>query len=107
MSSTKISTFLNDAPKDEYLVDKVILIFGFTEACRKAEICALNIIDVQDSGTSLTIQINATKTHNIIRFDIDGEFYTIVKKYIILRPTLIKTTRFFVNVENRSVLSSP
>ncbi|XP_008544678.1 uncharacterized protein LOC103569249 [Microplitis demolitor] len=103
-TATEIAEFLNSAPDAEYLLEKVILVFGICGASRRAEICGLTTEDVKDTGTQLIVTIqHVIKNVPDRKFTIDDNFYKLVKKYIFLRPERgpyrKMTNRFFLNYQ--------
>ncbi|KAL7302633.1 hypothetical protein TKK_0004695 [Trichogramma kaykai] len=69
-----------------YLSTKVILIFGICGAMRCKEIVDLKQGDVEDNGKEFVITIKDTKNYYPRIFIIGAKFYSIVKKYVNLRP---------------------
>ncbi|CAI6366167.1 unnamed protein product [Macrosiphum euphorbiae] len=100
LTSTDIKKFIDEAPNIQYLVTKVVLIFGITGACRREELSNITINDIQDFGSMLHIKLPYTKTNCSRSFTIEGEFYDIFKKYIDLRPANVQSDRFFLNYKN-------
>lgn len=57
-------------------------------ACRAAELHSMQITDIEDHGSIFMITVPNTKTNIARKFTVTGAFYTIVKKYLKLRPTM-------------------
>ncbi|XP_008546629.1 uncharacterized protein LOC103570614 [Microplitis demolitor] len=108
LTKTNISDFLNKAPDSIYLAEKVIMIFGIVGACRKPELCNLTVRDIVDNGTSLVVTTPATMGIQRMReFTIDGDFYTMVKMYLDLRPKDVKINRIFLNYQKGKCTQQP
>lgn len=93
-----IDKFLVEALDEHYLMTKVLLIMGYTGACRREEITNILIDDIEDKKTMLLIKIPNTKTNNPRSFIINGEKeLNLYRKYIALRPTNVPHRRLFIN----------
>jgi cyclophilin family peptidyl-prolyl cis-trans isomerase len=66
-------------------------------ACRRHELCDLTVNDIEDKGDMLLVKIPKTKNDKPRSFVVTDNFYHIYKKYAILRPNNVSTTRFFLN----------
>jgi len=101
LSEDDIARFINDAPDDKYLSMKVVALFGIFGACRRDELCKMEIGDIDDQGNLWIIRISYNKTDKPRSFVICGEIgnanaVNICKKYASLRPIHTKHNRFFV-----------
>ncbi|KAJ3662072.1 hypothetical protein Zmor_006436 [Zophobas morio] len=76
---SKLLAFLEtETPDKDFLVMKVVMIMGIARACRKHELCALTVEDIEDKGTSIVVKIPNTKTRIPRTFTtIDHEKYGI------------------------------
>ncbi|XP_044009448.1 uncharacterized protein LOC122853196 [Aphidius gifuensis] len=99
-TSKEIEHFLNDAPDKFYLAVKVAFIFGFIGACRCKELYNMTIDDLKDDGSLLIVTIRPEANRKQRIFTVEGEFYNIYKKYILLRPNDIQTNRLFIKLKN-------
>lgn len=79
-----ITTFLNTAENYNYLLIKVVLVFGLNGACRKAELCHLLLDDIEDSESILVITLHDTKTKKCRIFTVTNELngYELYQEYI-------------------------
>lgn len=80
---------------------QVVCIFGLCGACRSHELASVimeHIIRYEDMYF-VTIPREFTKTDKDNAFGITGELFHIVKKYEALRPSHVKTDRFFLNFQ--------
>ncbi|XP_057334601.1 uncharacterized protein LOC130673566 isoform X1 [Microplitis mediator] len=108
LTKANISDFLNKAPDSIYLAEKVIMIFGIVGACRKPELCNLTVRDIVDNGTNLVVTTPSTMGIQRMReFTIDGDFYTMVKMYLDLRPKDVKINRIFLNYQKGKCTQQP
>lgn len=69
-------------------------------ACRAAELHSMQITDLEDHGSIFMVSVPNTKTKIARKFTVTGNFYTIVKKYLNLRPTDISQTILFFKFQN-------
>ncbi|KAL0879211.1 hypothetical protein ABMA27_002994 [Loxostege sticticalis] len=104
-SGQNVETFLNDAPDKEFLAIKVALIFGIHGACRGNELVKITVDDIENhSDQLLLVKLTDTKTKIDRSFIIRGEYKRIVEKYQSLRPSDIKSNRFFIRYQNGKCL---
>ncbi|XP_028132030.2 uncharacterized protein LOC126892541 [Diabrotica virgifera virgifera] len=100
-SREEVNKFLLDAPDHNYLLMKVLLIFGISGACRCDELVKMVTKDVEDKGSILIVNIPNTKTNMQRTFVINASSgngpndIEIYRKYISLRPK-IDQSRLFV-----------
>ena len=90
LSEDDIARFINDATEDKYLAMKVVALFGIFGACRRDELCKMEIGDIDDQGNLWIIRISNSKTDKPRSFVICGEIgnanaVNICKKYASLR----------------------
>lgn len=69
-------------------------------ACRAAELHSMQITDLEDHGSIFMVGVPNTKTKIARKFTITGNFYTIVKKYLNLRPRDTSQTILFFRFQN-------
>ncbi|XP_015115445.1 uncharacterized protein LOC107040041 [Diachasma alloeum] len=96
-TSKEIEKFLNDAPDNQYLPEKVTLIFGIIGACKNQELVNLTVDDIEDDGTMALVKIPKNENNAARSFTVCGEFYKMYKKYAVLRPKKVDYKRFFLN----------
>lgn len=99
-SKEEISTFLNEASDDIYLLIKVATIFGLAGACRREELAKMKTSDIEDKGNLIVVKIQDSKNHTSRSFVIsaeinDGKYLLFYRKYTALRPSTAHQ-RFFV-----------
>ncbi|CAD6204315.1 GSCOCG00009914001-RA-CDS, partial [Cotesia congregata] len=91
-TAAEITEFLNTSSDKEFLVEKV-------------QICGLTIDNVIDTGSKFVVTIqHVVKKIPVRRFSIEDDFYTLVKKYVSLRPVPKSpgqkmSNRFFLNYQ--------
>ncbi|XP_031348032.1 uncharacterized protein LOC116174282 [Photinus pyralis] len=99
-SKNQLINFLTSACDEQYLLMKVVAIFGLFGACRRIEFYNLCVSDVQEEGAVFVVNLKDTKTHQPRTFTIlndDNMNYTeLIKKYINLRPKHVKIEKFFL-----------
>lgn len=82
------------------MFSQVVLILGISGACRSSELTNLTIKDIESQGQLLLVKLTKTKTSIERSFVVQEEFTQIVKKYQKMRPSDLKTDRFFLNYQN-------
>lgn len=97
--------FIRTAPDEEYLLHKVILIMGIQGCIRRKEIYNIKITDLEDDV--FIVKIPVTKTKKPKQFLVTDSFYTILKKYINLRPLDIKTDHLFLGYRAGKCIKTP
>lgn len=81
---------------------------GITGACRRDELCNIKMSNVTEhDGLLILVKIPDTKTHIPRSFTVTDKFFSIVKKYMELRPKNCKIDRFFLNYQNGKCLQQP
>lgn len=100
-TADQISKFMVTAPDNTWLLDKVILILGIFGACRRDDLVHLSINDVKDNITYFTVFLRDGKTHKNRSFTITDDECSfkpcqLIRKYMLLRPTHMKSDRFFI-----------
>lgn len=73
---------------------------GVMGACRAAELHSMKITDLEEYRSTFMVNVPNTKTKIARKFSVTGNFYTIVKKYLSLRPVNISQTIFFFKFQN-------
>jgi predicted nucleotide-binding protein (sugar kinase/HSP70/actin superfamily) len=68
-----VTTFLNKAPNDTFLLIKVVLIFGLNGACRRVELCSLTVDYLEDTGNILVVTLHDTKIKKKRVFTVGSE----------------------------------
>lgn len=109
LSMENVQDFLENAPESNYLLMKVVLVFGLSGACRRAELCNLTINDIKDNGSMLVVTLNDTKTKKKRMFAVTSECngYELYQKYARLRPKNVKHVRFFLYYKNSKCSCQP
>ncbi|XP_031327417.1 uncharacterized protein LOC116181409 isoform X2 [Photinus pyralis] len=93
--------FLNNAPDEQYLGIKVVLVIGVSGACRCDEMVNMTIDNIEDLGSVIHIKIPDSKTKKPRSFTIIGEKYiNLYRKYTSLRPPAMESRRFFLKFQN-------
>ncbi|XP_045765066.1 uncharacterized protein LOC123867182 [Maniola jurtina] len=99
LSGNNIETFIKEAPDEQYLLEKVILIFGVNGACRSNEMTALTINDIETYDNKMLVRVRGCSKNDRM-FIVQDELLKVVQKYQKLRPVGIKSDRFFLNFKN-------
>ncbi|CAG5109262.1 Protein of unknown function [Cotesia congregata] len=92
-SWNEIKKFIDEAPDNGYLIEKVVVIFGITGAMRGGEFPELRVQDVEDTGSQLIVTILKTKTDYPRTFVIGPEYRNKILQYKALRPNNSNTDR--------------
>ncbi|KAJ6642979.1 hypothetical protein Bhyg_07935 [Pseudolycoriella hygida] len=66
----EIKKFLLEAPDSEFLVIKVVTVFGISGGCRGEEICNVMLGHVKDTGSKIVVRISESKTYTAKLFPI-------------------------------------
>lgn len=98
-TSEQIHNFIKEAPDNEYLLTKVVLIMGVMGACRRDELYKMKLNYFEDLGSAVLVKIPNTKTKISRTFTVTGYFYKIYKIYADLRPQNCKESCFFLNYQ--------
>jgi integrase len=106
LTAEQVTKFLCEASDGEYLLAKVILVFGIFGACRRDDLIRLSLDDVEDNGRFLVVFLRDGKTHRSRSFTITNENCkfdpcTIYRKYADLRPKHMESRRLFVAYRNQ------
>ncbi|KAK4884193.1 hypothetical protein RN001_000464 [Aquatica leii] len=86
-----VATFIEQAPDEEFLLMKVILVIGVSGACRREELYKMTLEDIKYKDDILLITIPITKTSTSRTFVISKSTWVeLVKKYIEIRKKIEK-----------------
>lgn len=101
LNKDHVETFISEAPDGLFLMIKVALIIGVSGACRREELCALTVDDIQETGSSLLLTIRNRTTQTVRKFTIQDKdrhqsYLAYIKKYAALRPAHTEHRRFFI-----------
>lgn len=112
LEAEDILKFLTDAPDNDYLLAKVIAIFGIHGATRSDELYKLMISNVDDRQSVIVVSIFDTKTKQDRSFAVTDKenqisFLDIIRKYIALRPSTVTHNKFFVNYRHQKCTCQP
>ncbi|XP_057339902.1 uncharacterized protein LOC130677239 [Microplitis mediator] len=89
-----IKKFIDKAPDDGYLIEKVVAIFDIAGAMRGGEFPDLRVQDIEDTGSQLIVTILKTKTDYPRTFVIGPEYRSKILQYKALRPKDSNTDSF-------------
>ncbi|XP_031359311.1 uncharacterized protein LOC116182891 [Photinus pyralis] len=93
----QINRFIHEADDKHYLDTKVILIMGYSGACRREELTNMALGDIQYKNDIVVVSVPKTKTNVMRQFVITEKFWIdIIKKYSSIRPVNTCHQRFFV-----------
>lgn len=96
MLTDDIKKFLNEAPDEVHLLNKVVLIFGVSGALRRNEIYKITVNDVEEKDSALFVNIPETKNNRAKSFAITGFMFNLYKKYRLLRPKNASSPKLFL-----------
>lgn len=105
--------FIMEAPDDQFLLSKVVLIFGLYGACRRDELLKLTVDDVEDHKKYMLVSLQQTKTYTPRSFVIPDTASSSINPYAIyctyagLRPRNIGTRRLFLGYRNGKCIAQP
>lgn len=104
-----VEQFVRQASDADYLLMKVILLFGINGACRRSELCDLLQTDVTDTGSIAVVTLRNTKTKKNRTFTVTSgcNGYNLYKKYVSLRPKIVKHNRFFISYNKGVCTKTP
>lgn len=96
-----IKKFLNEAPDEKYLFMKVLAIMGIAGGCRIDELYKMEYNHIDDRGSVIVVDLPDTKTNKKRTFTVIGEESGVspistIRKYLSLRPSNVKTNKFFL-----------
>lgn len=105
LTAQEVTRYLLEAPDKQFLLEKVITVFGIFGACRREELLKLRVDDVEDTGRFLIVTLEDTKNKSCRKFTItedDTPFKgcTLYRKYVVLRPSGLENQRVFVDYRN-------
>lgn len=111
LSVEECRKFIVEASSD-FLLCKVVLIFGLYGACRRDELLKLTIDDITDHKKYVLVKLQETKTHTSRSFIIpDAQEslnpYAIYKEYAKLRPSHVGSRRFFLGYKHGKCVAQP
>lgn len=81
------------------------MILGVSGACRREELYNITLNDIEDRDSFIIVKIPNTKTHIQRSFTITNKedetihYLEIIRKYIKLRPSHVKSSRLFLNFQ--------
>lgn len=113
LTKADVVKFLIEAPNKSCLLLKVVVIIGFSGACKKDEFTNLRVADVKDEGQFIRIVIPNKKTNGDREFfvtpgDLVGlDLVKIIRSYVRLRPPMTDHNRFFVRYCNGQCYRQP
>ncbi|XP_061723705.1 uncharacterized protein LOC133529938 [Cydia pomonella] len=99
-SPEELKKFIEEAPDQNHLFNKVAVILGIMGACRRQELHNLKNNNIIDAQETLVVHIMNTKNRIDRTFTVTGKYYHICKKYMILRPDNCNDLNFFVRYAN-------
>lgn len=104
LEAEHVFTFIKEAPDNDYLMHKVVLLMGIFGGLRRDELVKMTVDDVQDKGSCVLIKVPETKTGESKGFTIVEETkinaLNLVRKYFALRLKNTKERRFFLTYRN-------
>lgn len=105
LTAEQVAQFILEAPDEQWLLTKVLLIFGIFGACRRDDLTRLTTNDVEDNGRFLIVFLRDGKTHTTRSFTIINEGCSfqprsIFRKYAKLRPVTMNSSKLFVAYRN-------
>ncbi|KAK4884830.1 hypothetical protein RN001_001101 [Aquatica leii] len=109
LEEEQIAKFINDAPNNDFLLMKVVLIMGVAGACRREELCKMALKDIEFKTDMISVTIPDTKTYTTRRFVIvDPKWISLLKEYKNIRAKCNQNQdRFFFTYHNGKCINSP
>lgn len=109
-TADQITQFMVKAPDSVWLLSKVILTFGIFGACRRDDLLHLRVTDVKDCGNFFTVFVRDGKTPLSRSFTITNDECSyqpcqLLRKYLSLRPSHMKSDRLFVAYRNEKCVA--
>jgi integrase len=110
LSADEVSKFMSEAPDYEWLLTKVVLALGVFGACRRDDLLNLNVEDVKDCGSFMTVFVKEGKTNVRRSFTITDEDCPfkpceLIRKYMSLRPSNMTSKRFIIGYRQGKCVS--
>ncbi|KAJ6646733.1 hypothetical protein Bhyg_01947 [Pseudolycoriella hygida] len=102
----EIEKFLSEAPDQAWLDVKVVCIFGVNGAHSTSKLVNIRIDHIKEYEDMILVTVPKTETSPKRTFTITGHFFSIVKKYMALRPPQ-SNTRFFIHYKNSKCSTNP
>ncbi|KAJ6647342.1 hypothetical protein Bhyg_02564, partial [Pseudolycoriella hygida] len=102
-----VMRFLNEAPDQDHLALKVILILGIYGATRADELTKMVLADIQVQGDVYLVQIPHTKNYFPRSFTIEQEYATYLRKYLAIRSQVSSSGRLLMAYRNGKCTSQP
>lgn len=101
----EITRYLIEAPDEQFLLEKVILIFGIFGSCRREELVMLRVDNIEDTGRLIIVTLENIENKSYRKFAImedDTPFKgcKLYRRYAALRPSCLENQRFFVDYRN-------
>ncbi|KAJ8686551.1 hypothetical protein QAD02_022345 [Eretmocerus hayati] len=108
LSAIEVNNFCEQAPEPSNLLAKVVLALGLSGCCRKHELVDLLMeqVLVLDDCLVVTIPKSKSKTNVEKIFRVVGNFYEIVKRYLLVRQK-IPHPRFFLSLRKTKFINLP
>lgn len=105
LTAEEVTRYLLEAPDQQFLLEKVITVFGIFGACRREELLKLRVDNIEDTGRLLIVTLEDTKNKSCRKFTItedDTPFKGCIlyRKYAALRPSGLENQRVFVDYRN-------
>lgn len=111
LTRDQVLTFLKEAPTEEYLLEKAVLVMGVFGACRRDELVKMRFTDLRDLGTHLLINIPQSKNGQQRSFLIIEESemnaLSLLRRYVSLRPKGASDDRLFLCYRNKRCTVQP
>ncbi|KAJ8979478.1 hypothetical protein NQ317_000354, partial [Molorchus minor] len=103
-----IDKFIAEAPDDKYLMFKVVAAMGILGACRREELCQMNLNNIEDLGNTLVVNIPDSKTRVSRTFTVITETYIdLYPKYLALRLAHVNHQRLFIKYTSKKCTIQP
>ncbi|XP_016840860.1 uncharacterized protein LOC100680302 [Nasonia vitripennis] len=106
-SGEQIKKFLEEAPDEIHLANKVVIIFGTMGYCRGEELTQMKMKHITEEGQLLVVDLPPDITYKPRQFTINADMSEIVKKYMKLRFQNASTDRFFLTYRHGKLTNQP
>lgn len=106
LSVEECRKFIMEA-SDDFLLCKVVIVFGLYGACRRDELLKLTVDDIEDHEKYVLVKLQDTRSFIIPDAHESLNPYDIYQKYAKLRPRHVETRRFFLGYQHGKCTIQP
>ncbi|KAG4068834.1 hypothetical protein HA402_004982 [Bradysia odoriphaga] len=103
----EIDKFINEAPDEQWLDVKVVCIFGINGVHSSSKLVNVIIDHIKVYEDLILVTIPKSETSAKRTFTVTGTFFTVMHKYLRLRPDNAMINRFFLHYRDEKCTLSP